>query len=167
MKTAITTIVILAISLNLYCQKISHYSPIGTTEKINFDTTIIAILPLSKNEFLFKNANEINLTQSELILADSLITACIEKNNLHIGTTKSRHEYIILPLYKRQYVPFLDNNERKIFINCLYQTIEKSSFFQNWKHSLISVDGGGRNFFSVIINLTTKRYYDLWINAPI
>lgn len=167
MNPLITTILILAISLNSYCQKVSHSLPSGTIGNINFDTTIIAILPFTKNESLFKNANEIHLTQSELILADSLIRACIDKNNLHIDTTKSHHEYIILSLYNRQYVPFIANNERKIFINCFNQKNEKSSFFQNWKHSLISVDGGGRNFFSIIINLTTKHYYDLWINAPI
>jgi len=66
--------------------------------------------------------------------------------------------------YNRQYVPFYsEDGQKKVWINCF----NSNSKFIKWEKHIVNVDGGGRDFFSVTIDLTTGKYFDFWINAPI
>lgn len=145
-----------------------------------FDTSMIALLPIDENANWFKSNQAFQLTRDDFTIIDSLLKACIETSNTNQKDTTHQpwNNYIHLDQYKRQYVAFLVNGERKLFINCLHSSFvdrvaindnhQKSGFLGfDWRKQMVNVDGGGRNFFSVFINLTTKSYYDLWINAPI
>lgn len=144
------------------------------------DTNVIALLPVGENANWFKSNQSFQLTQDDFHVIDSLLQICVAKNNNYQKDTSRQrwNNYIHFNQYKRQYVSFLSNGERKVFVNCFHSSFvdrnnerrnsnRGSKYFIDWHKQMVNVDGGGRNFFSVFINLTSKSYYDFWINAPI
>lgn len=62
--------------------------------------------------------------------------------------------------YLMQYVPIQnEQGEKEVWVNAFcYCAGDK------WKRELIHVDGGGKCYFHVIINLTAKKYYNFAVN---
>ncbi|HEX7846715.1 MAG TPA: hypothetical protein VF476_13015 [Chitinophagaceae bacterium] len=128
------------------------------------DTNIIAVLPIGEKASWFKSHQSFALTREEFKIIDSLLAACIKENNSRYSDTSNPrlNGYIYLDRYKRQYIPFIKNENRIVFINCF-----TDSFSSDWRKKIVDVDGGGRNYFNLFLNLATKSCHEFWINAPL
>lgn len=134
-------------------------------EKMKYtpDTTKIAILPLDTSYYQFKNSKATVLSNKDLQLTEDILIKCIENNNNNRDTSKHVLEYIDLRNYKRQYVPFINKRgEKLVWVNCF---CTGAFNFPDWKKEIVMVNDGGSCFFNVIINLTAKKYGNLFING--
>lgn len=69
-----------------------------------------------------------------------------------------------LHCYTKQYLGYtLNKNDTIIYINCFYDKMIQGQ--NNWHSNLITVFDGWHYFFNVKYNVTTKRFFDLWING--
>jgi len=127
--------------------------------------------------FPFKNCNPIELTTNDIDTIEILLKQFIADYNVEqekqIEKFKAEHpeskviksDFIIdLTKYGRQYTPVINDKSQKeiwIYCFCLSFTIK------NWREHLDipSAKGGGNCFFNLKVNLTTKKYYDLIVNA--
>jgi hypothetical protein len=127
------------------------------------DTSVFTVLSIraTKQFFVVKGSKPIQLSQKDLIEIDNILLICI---NDHNKLDTSRTNIMELANYKRQYVPYKINGERKVFVNCFSKYMQD---FPHWKKYFVAVDGGGKAFFSLTINLTKKDYSGYWINTPL
>jgi hypothetical protein len=126
----------------------------------------IAILQIDTSESQFAGAVTIQLTPADMVQIDKLLTECIQQNNKTADTSATLwNRFIELKYYNRQYFPYLKNGERLVFVNCFLKGFE--ILVKNWKKQMVWADGGGASFFSVKISLTSRKYNEFWINAPI
>jgi len=127
-------------------------------EKLVYDTSKIAIIPLGKmGLYMFENATPTPLTNDDLKIVDRLLNECINK---HMSP-----DYIDLCKYKLQYMPLTDSTgDRKVYISgfCNDAYMEE---LDSWKKDLVIVDDGGSCFFHVTINLSRKEYEHLFVNG--
>ena len=102
-----------------------------------------------------------DIAQAEKILKDSINTNYVRLNQE--AYRKPPINSKTLNKYMRQYVGYLtDSNEIVIWVNLF----KKGSIGnQNPALDIISVQGGGYNFWSIRINLTTKEVYDMRVNG--
>lgn len=139
------------------------------------DTSVVAILPYETTKFLFsKDCKKTDLTNSDLLKIETILNECINNYNLEQEKTykeinEKRQEdkpdkvdFIIdLTRYKRQYMVVLNSKgEKEILINCFCD-----HGGMNWKRDLYFVDDGGNCYFTLKMNLTTGRYYELMVNG--
>jgi hypothetical protein len=146
------------------CQaKENDYDSISISNNL-FDTNSIAILKVDTAYYwLFKDAIDVDLTNSNIQMVDKLLNECIKKHNDQQDSTKKFYEFIDLKKYKRQYIPFINSKgEKKVHVNCFCISDWN---LNGWKKSLVLVDDGGSCFFNVTINLTTNKYEELYING--
>lgn len=87
---------------------------------------------------------ELEIKDLDLILED-----CFQKEGL--GS---------LIQYKRQYIPFINNNgEKEVWINAF------SRYKENWFSRIKLVEDGGKCYFNVLVVLNNKLYYNLSTNC--
>jgi hypothetical protein len=76
--------------------------------------------------------------------------------------------------YYRQYVCYQNNNkERIVFINAFCENLELLTGIEgeiimkpfDWQNKLLIVDDGGMCYWSIKINLSTKEYFDFYVNG--
>ena len=142
---------------------------------IKIDTTKITILPFDTTQYLiFKNNKPADLTKVDLQKIEKILTNWINEYNpvqekQFIDINKRHPEYkldkknfiIDLTLYKRQYVATINSRgEKEIWVNCFCTTHNK-----NWKTERIIIKDGGNCYFSLKVNLTTGKYYELLVNG--
>ncbi|WP_040252081.1 hypothetical protein [Psychroserpens mesophilus] len=165
-------ILILSCDQNKKTQKteINEKSELNSQE---FDYVILDYQP--KWYWIFKDAQQSELTQSELNEIEEILKVMIKENNdiqkkrlaEHNKTypehpwTETRYE-LKLEGYKRQYVPIINKNGQKIvWINFLCDDFGTD----DWKNQLFEVEDGGNCYYNVKINLNRKEYYELGING--
>jgi hypothetical protein len=113
---------------------------------IEYDTAAFTLFPS-----ICKNAKSTDLTIEEINKIDKLINEC---------TAKYSDSLYALVAYKRQYVPVTnDYGQKIIWINFF------CDYYSYWKKQPIIASGGGKCYFQVKVNLTTKYYYDFSING--
>lgn len=96
-----------------------------------------------------------DITQAEALLSD-----CFSKAQ-KAGQFDAKRK---LPEYTRQYIGGVDGNGHQvIWINCFCSTLDPKD--SSWKTQVYGVDDGGDCYFSVKIDLTEKKYFDLVING--
>ncbi|MGZ4850633.1 MAG: hypothetical protein ACXV2C_04560 [Candidatus Bathyarchaeia archaeon] len=134
------------------------------SEHLLYDTSRIVILPIDRsNPRVFEDAISTQLTNRDLQTINKLLQDCINTQNDKQDTTKEFSEYIDLRKYKIQYIPFLDQKgDKKVYINCFCAS---DWGFEYWKQALVEVDDGGSCFFHLTINLTQKKYEQLFTNG--
>lgn len=142
---------------------------------IQFDTTQAWAWKLRYNKPTF-------LSNKQVQLVDSIVRVCILEHNNNGIQTNTAGMYIGVHSFKMQLVPTINNKgEIIIWANCLCEDFlipkaaegqRKKKKFESfpdfdWKKEIIVVhDGGfGGCFFNVQINLTTKKYFNLFING--
>lgn len=69
-----------------------------------------------------------------------------------------------LHCYTKQYFGYIINkSDTIIYINCFFN--EHIHEQGSWKYNLVRVFDGWHYYFNVKYNLTTKKFFDLWING--
>jgi len=126
------------------------------------DTSYIAIIPYhEKNEA----RKATNLTSTDLVDIDSILVDFSKDYNSHISKSLSNSEdkknYLInLRDYKRQYTPTKNiNGEKEVIVYCMCDVSNV-----DWKHESKIVRDGGKCYFTLTINLTTKKY-NIYMNG--
>lgn len=152
------------------CGQISHKKQADNIPQIQganitFDTSKIAIIQFDKkrNYPFDETFNAAKLTQMELQLVDSLLSACVgwynnslDKDKRGWGIDLTTHNY------RRQLVVATNKDgQKEVWVNCFCYTWNNN----NWKTQILLVDDGGNCYFNFKINLATKKYYDFIVNG--
>jgi hypothetical protein len=150
-------------------------SPQTDNPNPNIDTSKIAILPYNTvQNWVFKNAIATDLTTDDLAAIETIFTNCIDEYNVEkekeylkmkgkYPKSKLSKDYYVIDTkrHKRQYIAVInEKGEKEVWVNCFC-----NSWDRNWKKEIIGVKDGGNCFFSLKINLTLKKYYDLMVNG--
>lgn len=67
-----------------------------------------------------------------------------------------------LSKYKRQYVGYLENGQRVIYVNYFYNPPDN-----NWKKEFILVMDGGDSYFNLRFQVETGQFYGLEVNRGV
>ena len=154
-------LVILFISISL--KSISQTEKVA---KILIDSSKIAFLPINDEiRQKFKIIKETKLKEEEFYISQKLLNEKVDEYNFNEKLSPTIHsgfDFIDLSNYHQQYLVFINfKNEKEVFINCFCE--QPSS---NWGEVLTEVDDGGNCFFSLRINITNKKAYNLDVNGP-
>jgi hypothetical protein len=72
---------------------------------------------------------------------------------------------IDMSTYRRQYMLVTNNKgERVVWCNFFCDGIPAYENF-DWQHKALGGHGGGNCFFNFKVNLSTGKYYDVWVNS--
>ena len=95
-----------------------------------------------------------DLNTEDLNTIDSLLNLCINQNSESISRKSNN--------YFKQCIAFRNsNNEKEVWINLLC----KGNRIGYLHYYIIDVNDGGDCFFNLKINLTKRKYYDLYVNG--
>ena len=149
----------------------------GAGIKISTSTndTNYAIITLDRAEnWIFENADPVELTSDDIRDIDEILCKCI--NNYNLEQEKrfdalqqqypeqyfdKTHRIIDLNRYKRQYVAVLNEyHAKEVWVNCVCDNDD-----WDWKTKIILVKNGERCFFQLKMNLASKEYYDFVVNG--
>lgn len=170
---------IVTFSINSYSQSNSKNTNI---KLINGNKLVIFNYDsLSLDDKVFKDAKSTSLTVDELKLTQTILLNFIDTYN--IGAEKEYIEYkkkhpkskvgkyaFLIKFngkYIQQLVPVMNkNNEKEVWINCFYiaQFNKEDLMYLYWENKIVSYLGGGKYFFNLKINLSTRKYYDAFVN---
>lgn len=162
MKLLLIVIIIISSS----CSSQPQHSYI-IQEKLNYDTSKIAIIPFEKNmywPFDSSNYSAFNLTQQDISDLEKIFIKSVADFNSKLQDSSAKFFFTINLKndYKRQYVSVVNNsNEKIVFVNCFCGYYQN----KNWKLSLEHVNDGGSCYFHFTINLTTKKYSHFAVNG--
>lgn len=128
----------------------------------------VIMLDTNNNQYAWrlKGNESTTLTVKQVEQADSIIDVCIAQNKGTKETSPSIGRFIGNHTFMRQIIPSVNKKgEIIIWANCFAQ--EHAELVDDWHYEpLIVHDGGmGGGFFNVMINLTTRTYYDLYVNG--
>ncbi|HEX8314695.1 MAG TPA: hypothetical protein VF609_06880 [Flavisolibacter sp.] len=142
MKNALLYLVLL-ITNSVLCQE---------TKTVNqIDTSDVAVLPAG--EYVF-NKPSVGLSLEELLLAEAIVRRAFSDNKIPFSGSLGCDNLSIVPFYKRQYFPVIENGEKQVYVNCF---VDRNNEFPFWrKHAVIVCDRGG--FVHLVINLAKKEY---------
>ena len=160
-----TWAILLFLNWNIACRQTQNNSLDANTnksiQKISSDTNI-AIIHYDKSiHWLFDGFHEASvLTEAVLIEIDKLFNQSVADHNSKL-TNKEHFIDLSSQKYKRQYVCVTNIwGQKEFYINCF---CESSGF--EWKKSLMETDDGGSCYFNFKLNLSTKKYYDFFVNG--
>jgi hypothetical protein len=110
-----------------------------------------AVLPYRPSEANFygfgKNVRQGLLNQADLNGIDTILKSVSLQHGLRV--------------HLRQYVCVLDlKGDKLVWVNCFC-----SAYNNEWRTKLFMVDDGGNCYYSFIVNLTTGKYYNLFVNG--
>ena len=132
--------------------------------ELKFDTLKTVILPfIDKNKRYFDSTYRLaTLSQTNLTDIDSLLTKCVIDFN---NTLDQDHKWFSIELHKKHYRQQLiavtnQKGQKEVFVNCFSDTS-----FDKWKTTIYFALDGGNSLFHFKINLDTKTYYDMRVNA--
>lgn len=89
----------------------------------------------------------------EALRADAIARECTEREAPEVH---ARYDE-----YTRQYVGYLHENQKLIFINYFFER----PGFDYWKEKLVRVKDGGSNFFEVRVDLATSTCAQMYIHG--
>ena len=117
----------------------------------------VAILKSSKNGF----GKNVLLSKTDITLLEQIIVKSISDNNVK-DNLKNATYLMKLEMYNRQYIPFIKDGYKQVWVNCFCDDIKH---FPRWKKEIITIYDGGGCYFSVLINLTKEEYSKLYVNG--
>ena len=164
MKYTIQTFSLIPILFFFYTPKETkyYYSVQEATNKTITDTieSNFTILPITSAKLFSKNENpkSILLTSENLLLIDNILKTFLNEYN-------KKGDSINIDRYYRQYVPYVLNNDSTVFINCFSKGLINE--FPHWRKYFVAVDGGGKAFFCVKVNLKERKCFEFWVNTPL
>lgn len=142
------------------------------------DSTTIAIISYptsSDGSELFENCNPCkgaNLTTNDLIEIQQILIKCLDDYNLNQEkqfekrikelpeSSMDKKDFLIdIKNYKRQYIAiYNDKGEKEVLVNCFCN-------HSDWKNTIVGRVELRTCYFSLKVNLTTRKYYDLLVNG--
>ncbi len=153
----LASLFILTCSIKSYTQ---DYDEIGGPD---YDTTSTAVIPFTKSmNFPFgKNYSTVSLKPIDIMEIDSLLMECAI---IFIKSEKDKSSQLnpFKNEWKKQLVAATNlKGEIEVWVNCLCE--EK----KNWRTTILRIKNrkGEACYFSIMMNLTLKKYYDLKINS--
>ena len=168
-------IIIVIITAFISCNSSKTETPKQSGFESKIDNSKIAVITYTKKKYnwLFATGKNTELTQSDFIVIENVLKESIEEYNpkqeKRFAEITSKHpEYelekknfvISLERYKRQYIAIInEKGEKEVWVNCFCD--EK----KYWKKDIVFVDDGGNCFFSLKINITKRKYYELQVNG--
>lgn len=149
--------VILTIISLISCQQTNSSGAYYTYDNgPEIDTSYIAIIPF-EGKSAFRKPSQ--LTSTDLKEIDKILLRFAEDYNKHILSSLSpkddKRNYLInLRDYKRQYTPTTNSKgEKEVLIYCMCHT-----FNVDWKKEPVIVSDGGKCYFMLKVNLSTKDF---------
>jgi len=135
------------------------------------DTSRVTVIPLTQSEswsWHLKNNHPVSLSADQLITIDSIIDVCIlDHNNGGRGVVIVGRD-IGIHTFKKQIIPSV-NPKGKIIIwaNCFSDDDSRWDIGIDWRKEVVQInDGGGSGgLFNLMIDLSTNKYYDLYVNG--
>lgn len=134
--------------------------------KIDFvDTSQYAILPVRNAKPFLGIAQQITLSNKEILLIECAISKSVKLYN------QSRDAFLIdLKKYKRQYFPGVTSSgNREVWIRCINEdaikVFRRFPTPYDWRKDYTVIMDGGDNIFSLKVNLTTRRTSDFVTNG--
>ena len=109
--------------------------------------------------WIFSNVTAASISPTEIKLLEDLMSKAITAHNL----SKVDDAYKIGPLsnYHFQFIPvFTKKGQKEVWVNALC-----SNPGINWRKEIIIVNDGGNCYFNLKVNLTTRGYYQLYVNG--
>jgi hypothetical protein len=137
-----------------------------TAQKLIYDTNYIAIIPFDYKEFYgeLDNTNvPSTLSQSDIDVIEKIFFQSIAEHDSALKGDSKKYYSIDLNQwnYRRQYVCYTTKKGEKIvYVDCFCAIVNKDRHKQ-----MASVEDGGKCFFNLKINLTTKKYFDFYVNG--
>ena len=168
-------------SINLHScglpdKKAADHNKVEKVKEIQIvDPSIYTIIKYDSTDFwMFKNVQASNLNLNEISAIEELLSECINNynpdqlkqfdkiNKEHPEYKFNKLDFVIdLKRYKRQYVAVInEKGEKEVWVNCFCSNSEN-----DWKKRIVYVFDGGNCYFSLKINMTKKKYYDLMVNG--
>lgn len=135
------------------------------------DTLSVLITDTIETRFITNNQPLWTPTSAQFDQIDSILIKAI-KDTLEI--TKDDFEIKNINRFYRQYVCYLDNSgDLIVFINAFCQLLDTPIDSigtviwkkYDWKNKLLVVNDGGTCFWSIRINLTSKKYFNFSVNG--
>jgi hypothetical protein len=135
-------------------------SSLCLSQELQIDTNKIAIIP-----FDAKNSWEVDrygdaclMTQEDIDEVEKIFLQSIHEYDSSLTGINIKYFAVDLKdidYYRRQYVCYKNKKGEKIvYVNCFCAAPEW------WRTNLVEVDDGGKCYFSVKINLTTKKWFE-------
>src|SRR5690606_25239491 len=129
----------------------------------------------SEWQWIFQDGTPTNISERELVEIEEIIQKAVaenneqqrkylnERNKKYPENQRSKTGFEIKTEgYKRQYVAVLNNRgQKEVWINFFCDDWGND----DWKSDIMIVDDGGNCYFSLKVNLATKKYYELYING--
>jgi hypothetical protein len=152
---------IILILISYQCNKTIRSNIIGASQIATLDTAKYAIIPYaSGTKWIFSNAKAAKLIQSEIEKLESIVQQAVTDHNQHV--INKGLEILPLEKYYRQYVAtFNEKGEKVVWIN-FFCSIE---YNDDWRKEIVYVDDGGNCYFSLRINLSTRKAYQIDVNG--
>jgi hypothetical protein len=105
-------------------------------------------------------------SRNEVDQAEKALIENLEELNNPLINQGGKYNPIIhknLKKYNRQYFGYIDKNGDKILlINCFWR---QKNRFDNWTKERVMVFDGGSHYWSIKLNLTTGKLFDLSVNG--
>jgi len=89
----------------------------------------------------------------EALRADAIARECVK--------SKAPEVHARYDEYSRQYVGYVHESQRLIFINYFFHRPD----FDDWKQKLVRVKDGGFNFFEVRVDLATSTCVEMYVHG--
>lgn len=132
-------------------------------------------LPEGYSEFVCKDCKESKISTEEIGIVKQIMAKAVKEYNIkaekqyYLDVKEYQNEkiekssYVIdLKRYKFQIVAGINKSKEKIVL--IFCHCYESKFFDYTKQ-LVSTQDGGNCYFQLKINLTTKKYYDFFVNG--
>ena len=126
----------------------------------SFDAVILDLSPLN-------NTPDVSGTQHwcpspEQVVSAEAGMAVFLRGSLAWQSPRIRAD---LNRYKRQYVGFVRDGRRLIYIQ-FFHPESRPVRDGSWATSFMTIMGGGDYFFRLLYDPEKKRHFDVWVNAP-
>jgi len=126
----------------------------------SFDAIVLDLSPLNNTSDV-PGVQHWRPSPEQVVAAESGMTAFL-RGSLAWHSPRIRAD---LPRYKRQYVGFVRDGRRLIYIQ-FFHPDSSPVRDGSWSKSFFTVMGGGDLFFRLLYDPATKRHFDVWVNAP-
>lgn len=156
-----------------YCISLSVYAAAQPGGAAHY--TVIPYNPSRPNEqFIFSEySRKATLDKNDLRRIDEILAQCAADYNQkqeaafekwhQLDSALTKDDFLInLADYYRQYIPITnEENEKEVWVNAFCYHAGDA-----WKTEVIKVEGGGKCYFNVKINLTRGTYYNMLTSEP-